>query len=64
MKSKKVVFFATIEDLVAELLYYDRKEDEELSVSDVESLFKSGEVTIDEVTYWFQLQLTKGLRNI
>lgn len=64
MKSKKVVLFATLEDLVAELLYYDRKEDEDLSVSDVQTLFKSGEVTIDEVTDWFQLQLTKGLRNI
>ncbi len=64
MKSKKVMLFATIVDLVAGLLYYDRKEDEDLSVSDVEALFKSGEVTIDEVTDWFQLQLTKGLGNI
>lgn len=64
MKSKKVVFFATIEDLVAELLYYDRKEDEELSVSDVQTLFKSGEVNIDEVADWFKLQLNKGLMNL
>lgn len=33
-----------------------------MSVGDTESLAKT--TLLDEVTYWFQLQLTKGLRNI
>ena len=38
----------TISDLVKDFLYYDRKEDEDLSVEDLEKAFNNGEITVDE----------------
>lgn len=50
-----------IECLVADLLYYDRKEDEDLPVGQIESLLASGELTIDEMVNQFRSQLESNL---
>ena len=44
-------------DLVADLLYYDRKEDEELSVDDINNAFKDGTITVDEAVEIFKDEL-------
>ena len=50
-----------IEDVVANYLFYDRKEDEDLPQGEIEKLIESGELTIDELVEKFMEELTKGL---
>lgn len=57
MHSKKEFAILTVKDLVSELTYYGRKEDEDLSESDLEELIKSGELTIDEIVSYFKKSL-------
>ncbi len=47
----------SIKDLVSDLLYYDRKEDEELSVDDINNAFKDGTITVDEAVEIFKNEL-------
>ena len=51
--TKKEIFLGLIADSVSNLCYYDRKDDEDLSVDDVEELLTSGEVTLDEILETF-----------
>ena len=46
---KKQIILDTISDMISELLYYDRKEDEELGVGDIEQAIKDGVITVDEI---------------
>ena len=59
--SKKQLILDSVKDLVSDLMFYDRKEDEDLSVKDIEESFKSGEVTISEVVEIFRIQLTNEI---
>jgi plasmid maintenance system antidote protein VapI len=52
---KKIL--ATVDDLVGSFLYYDRKEDEELSIDQLNEAIETGEITIDEIVSAFR----KGL---
>ena len=47
----------TIQDLASSFLYYDRKEDEELSIEDLNGAVKNGEITIDEMVAEFKKHL-------
>lgn len=47
-------FKATMSTAVSKLLYYDRKEDEELTPHDVEMLFANNVVSIEEALDWFR----------
>lgn len=58
---KRDLVFDTIDDLVSNFLYYDRKEDEELNVEEINLIFQSGAVTIEEAVDYFRQALTKGL---
>jgi len=49
----------TIKDLCSNFLYYDRKEDEELSAEQLNKAVETGEITIDEMVAEFR----KGLEN-
>ena len=44
----------TIDALCSDFLYYDRKEDEELSVEQLNEAVNSGEITIDEMVDKFK----------
>lgn len=44
-------------DLVGTLLYYDRKEDEELSREDVEEMIRERWVTKELIVEWFSKEL-------
>jgi hypothetical protein len=46
-----------IDSLCSDFLYYDRKEDEELSMEQLNKAVKSGEITIDEMVAEFRKHL-------
>ena len=60
----KELIFNTIEDLVTDFLYYDRREDEELSVGYIELAIEENEITIDEIIKCFSDNLKEQLNNI
>lgn len=47
--TKKELFLIRVSDIVSNLCYYDRKNDEELSVKDVEELLNNNQVTLFEI---------------
>lgn len=49
-------------DLVGRLLYYDRKEDEDLSREDIDEMLASGEVTREMILGWFSAALDEGMK--
>lgn len=51
----------TIKDLVADFLYYDRKEDEELGVEMIENAVEDSIVTVGDMVDVFQNELAKNL---
>jgi len=54
----------TIDDLVKELLYYGRKEDEKLPVGAIDELVKNNEITVDEMSKRFNKTLSNTLDRI
>lgn len=58
----KETILNTVKDLCANFLYYDRKEDEDLSADDLEEAVKNGTVTIDEMVETFRQQLENTLK--
>ncbi len=59
IQTKKEQLLGSAEDAAINVLVYNRKNDEDLSVEDVEWLFKSKQVTIDELVVAFR----KGLED-
>lgn len=59
----KEIIINTVKDLSANFLYYDRKEDDELSAEDLENAINSGEITIEEIVAEFESNLRKTLGN-
>lgn len=57
----KQMILGTIEDLISDFLYYDRKGDEELRVGDIDKCVRVGIVTVDEMVATFREQLEKHL---
>ena len=51
----------TITDLVSDFLYYDRQEDEDLSVGDIESRIANGDLSISEIVSKFEEELRKQI---
>lgn len=58
---KREILKATIKDLLSCFLYYDRKEDEELSLGDIEEMLSEHEVSVDEIVRWFEEELVERL---
>lgn len=50
-----------IVDTVAKLLYYDRKEDEDLGVGEIEKLIEDGVISVDMIVDKFRRELEKAL---
>lgn len=48
-----------IKDLVSDLLYYDRKEDEDLKVGDIEVAVKSGKLSTIDMVDIFRIELNR-----
>jgi hypothetical protein len=51
----------TIEGLIADFLYYGRKEDEDLPRGEIEAAVKAGEITVEEMVDLFAKKLREGL---
>jgi len=47
--SKRQMIMDKAEDAMGQFLYYDRKEDEDLAVGEIEAAIIAGEITIDEI---------------
>ena len=50
----KQIILNTIRDLCSDFLYYDRKEDEELSIEQLNNAVADREITIDEMVAEFK----------
>lgn len=62
MVEKKYIF-DLIDDLVADFLYYDRKEDEKVPRGMIERLVRSGEISRGEIAGRFRETFEKCLKN-
>lgn len=51
----------TVSDLVSNFLYYNRKEDEELPLGEIEAAIAVGEITVEEIVAQFERELREGL---
>ncbi len=51
----------TIDTLVSKLLYYDRKEDEDLPPGEIELMLERGDVTVNEIVERFRSELVSYL---
>jgi hypothetical protein len=61
-KSRKEKILDTIGDSVSDLLYYDRKEDEELPLGAIQEAIREQEITLDEMVAHFKEELTNGVK--
>lgn len=59
--STKGRILLTLEDMIADFLYYDRKEDEELPRGAIEKAIRDGEITIDDIVEKVKYALEQGL---
>ncbi len=53
----KKIILDVISDLCSDFLYYDRKNDEDLSMEQLNEAVKNGEITIDEMVNEFRKNL-------
>lgn len=51
----------TIEDMVSDFLYYDRKEDDYLPLGSIEQMINEGETTIEEIISSFEENIRNSL---
>lgn len=59
----KNIILDTVKDLCSDFLYYDRKEDEELSQKQLYNSILKNEITIDEIVEEFKNNLVKSFKN-
>jgi hypothetical protein len=62
METKKQIALDTITDLAGDFLYYDRKDDDELSRDDIKNLIKNNELTREEIKKHFNKALDEALK--
>lgn len=60
-KARRELIMASVSDAVADLIYYNRKEDEELPLGAIEDAIADKEITVDEIVSAFRAALEKGL---
>jgi len=60
-ESVRSSILANVGDLIANFLYYDRKEDEDLPRGEIEKAIEEGVLTVDEIVDEFKMQLEKGI---
>lgn len=61
MKTRKQIILDTISDGVGRLMYYDRKEDDELPRGAIEEAVAKGEITLKEMVAEFTNELRNNL---
>jgi hypothetical protein len=60
-RSRADRILGTVESMIADFLYYDRKEDEDLPRGEIEAAVEAGEVTVDQIVEQFSTELRKHL---
>ena len=60
-KTRRERIIAILSDSIIDLLYYDRKEDEDLPRGGIEEAIKAGEITVDEMIKIWSAELRDGL---
>ena len=58
----KTLILNAVKDLCSNFLYYDRKEDDSLSIDQLNNAITSGEITVDEIVTEFRNQLEKTFK--
>lgn len=61
-KEIRELILATVDDMIADLLYYDRKEDEDLPRGMIEKSIKNGYVSVEDIVNQFKTSLIKGIK--
>lgn len=61
MATRRDTIIATVGDLVGELLFYGRKEDDDLPMGAIEDAIRVEEITVDEIAAEFRAELVDGL---
>jgi hypothetical protein len=51
----------TLSDMISCLLYYDRKEDDELPIGEIEKMVRDGETSFNEIMEVIGRELKEGL---
>jgi len=62
MPTRRDLIRGTVSDLVADFLYYDRKNDQDLPLGEIEAAIEAGEITVDEIVVQFRMELQEGLK--
>ena len=62
MDDRRDLILNIVSDLVADFVYYDRKEDEDLPRGSIEDAIKSGEITIEDIANKFGLEMAKATK--
>lgn len=60
--SRRQDILNTVEDMMSDFLYYDRKEDETLPVGAIEEAVAQNEISVDEIAAFFAKHLTEALK--
>lgn len=60
-KNRRDNIIATVKDLVADFLYYDRGEDEDLPRGEIEEAIESEEITAEEIVLLFKETLLENI---
>lgn len=58
---KRYRIYSAVEDLAGSLLYYDRKEDEDLPRGVIEEAIMNNDITVDSIVEHFKKALLRGL---
>ena len=60
MKNRRQIILDNVHDLVGALMYYDRKEREDLTRGSIEQAVDQKEITVDEMVEEFSRELRKN----
>lgn len=58
MKSRRQTILDIVSDLVADFVYYDRKESESLPLGALDAAVRAGEISVDEIVAHFRASLS------
>lgn len=63
MSTKNLIIIQTVEDLVVDFLYYNRKEDDELPVGVIEEAIKCGDISCADIIDVFSKKLINSIKH-
>lgn len=61
MKTRREHILGAISDMMADFLYYHRKEDAQLPCGAIEEAIQNGEVTVEEMVEAFEAELRSSV---